>query len=445
MNTDNTITDLGLDAVLQQYDILLAYLQRPVVLVQLGLFILTLFVTFGLTSLIFRRLKRLNHEPWTLISIGIFPLIAIVASWLLSQLLTTLGYPNGLMMAMISLLWIFFAYSVILAILYFAFGEDRVRPYHRRIVLPIVIIFVASQLLGTVFDLNQLGNLRLVTLGEIDITLARVFGFVLSIYFVFAVSGIIQNILRTVVVPRLVVDVGTSNAILTISRYSILALGLVMSFGLLGFDFTTLALIGGGLSIGIGFGLQQIVSNFLSGILLLFEQSLRPGDVIDIDGQLGTVQKLSIRSTTVRTLSNVDVVIPNERFLTEAVKNYTRSRTLRGTIVVGVSYNSDPTEVRRLLKEIVSNHGRVLKNPEPRVFFRDFGDSSLDFHVLFWVEHFDDWYTTETDLRMMIWRAFEKHKIEIPFPQRDLHIRSMPLLNQPFNPEKDEDDPEEES
>lgn len=440
MNPETSLTEIGLDAVQQQYDILLAYLQRPAILVQVAMFLLTLLIAYGVATFLLNWLKRHNRTPWTFVTTGTFPVIAIVTSGLLSLALTALGYPNGLMIAMMGLLWLLVIYLLMITVLYFIFGEERIRPYHRRLLLPIVILFVISQLFGSIFDLNQLGNIRLITLGEIEITLTRILGFALSIYFVFAISGIIQDILRTIVIPRLVVDVGTSNAILTISRYSILALGLVASFGLLGFDLSTLAIIGGGLSIGIGFGLQQIVSNFLSGILLLFEQSLRPGDIVDVDGQLGTVQKLSIRSTTVRTLSNVDVVIPNERFLTDAVKNYTRSRALRGLINVGVSYNSDPTEVRRLLKEVVGNHGKVLKNPEPRVLFKDFGASSLDFHVLFWVEHFDDWYATETDLRMMIWRAFRNHDIEIPFPQRDLHVRSISDITQSLTEDDIEED-----
>lgn len=440
MNPD-TVSNGAFDAVFQQYEILIAYLQRPAVLVQIAMFALTLLIAYGVATFLLNRLAQSNREPLTIISTATFPVLAIAINWFLSQVLDALAYPTGLLSATMGLLWLFFGYLLLITLLYFFVGEERIRPFHQRIVLPLLILFVLSQLLGNIFDLDQLGNIRLTRLGEIDITMTRILGFVISIYFVFAISGIVQNVLRTFVVPRLTVDVGTSNAILTISRYSIVAMGLLLSFSLLGFDLTTLALIGGGLSIGIGFGLQQIVSNFLSGILLLFEQTLRPGDVVDVDGQLGTVQKLSIRSTTVRTLANVDVVIPNERFLTEAVKNYTRSRVLRGVIQVGVSYNSDPTEVRRLLKDVVSNHGKVLKNPEPRVLFKDFGASSLDFHVLFWVEHFDDWYATETDLRMMIWRAFQKHKIEIPFPQRDLHVRSMlPIELLPDEPEDDNEE-----
>lgn len=426
MNPELNNIDAGIDTVVQQYDILLGYLQRPAVLLQIAMFILTLLIAYVVASVALAQLRRINLKPLAIISTGLFPIVAIAINWLTTQLLLALDYPVGLMSAITSLLWLFFVYLLIITILYSVFGEERIRPIHRRLVLPLVLLLVLADLLGNIFDLDQLGNIQLIALGEIDITLTRMLGFGLSIYFVFAISAIIQNLLRTVIVPRLSMDVGTSNAILTISRYTILAFGLIISFGLLGLDLSTLAIIGGGLSIGIGFGLQQIVSNFLSGILLLFEQSLRPGDVIDVDGELGVVQKLSIRSTTIRTLSDVDVVIPNERFLTESVKNYTRSSILRGEIFVGVSYDSDPTEVRRLLREVVTNHGKVLKHPEPRIFFKDFGSSSLDFRVLFWVAHFDDWFMTETDLRMMIWRAFEKHNIEIPFPQRDLHVRSVP-------------------
>ena len=443
MNPEIINVDAGFNTLLQQYEILITYLQRPVVLVQVALFILAILVAYGLTVLILSQLRRMNRDPWTFVSNGLFPVIAIVINLILSQVLISYTYPTGLMSATRNLLWLFFGYLAIITIMYFLFGEERIRPYHRRLILPLVILFVSVQLLGGIFDLNQLGSILLFSLGDIDITLTRILGFVLSIYFTFTISGMIQNLLRTVVLPRLQVDSGTSNAILTMSRYSVIAFGLLTSLGLLGLDLSTLALIGGGLSIGIGFGLQQIVSNFMSGILLLFEQSLRPGDVIDIDGQLGIVQKLSIRATTVRTLSNIDVVIPNERFLTDSVKNYTSSRTIRGQVNVGVSYNSDPTEVRRLLREVVTNHGKVLKTPEPRVFFTDFGESSLDFRIFFWVEHFDDWYITETDLRMMIWRAFEKHNIEIPFPQSDLHVRTMPTWLQTPKNEPHDDDPVE--
>ena len=442
MNGEMINSDAGINTVLQQYEILITYLQRPVVLVQVALFILALLVAYGLAVLVFYLARRMNREPWTFVETGLFPVVAIAINLILSQVLTSLGYPTGLMAATRNLLWLFFGYLAIITLMYTVFGEERVRPYHRRFILPIVVLFVLAQLLGGVFDLNQLGAILLFTAGDIDITLTRVLGFVFSLYFMVAISDIIQNLLKTIVLPRLHVDGGTSNAILTMSRYSVISFGLLISVGLLGLDLSTLALIGGGLSIGIGFGLQQIVSNFMSGILLLFEQSLRPGDVVDVDGQLGIVQKLSIRSTTVRTLSNIDVVIPNERFLTDSVKNYTRSRTIRGEINVGVSYNSDATEVRRLLREVVTNHGKVLKTPEPRVLFTDFGESSLDFRIYFWVEHFDDWYLTETDIRMMIWRAFKKHNIEIPFPQRDLHVRSVPPWLQPSTQPHD-DDPEE--
>jgi len=431
MNPELSNGDVALDTVLQQYDILLGYLQRPAVLLQVAMFILTLLLAYGISSVVLEQLRRRNSEPLAIVSTGLFPVIAMAVNYIASEMLSSLGYPIGLMSATLGLLWIIFGYLLLITVLYYAIGEERIKPIHRRIVLPMLLIFVLAQLFGSIFDLDQLGNIRLVTFGELEITLTRILGFILSIYFVFAISAIVQNLLRTVVVPRLTTDAGTSNAILTISRYTILAIGLLTSFGLLGLDLSTLALIGGGLSIGIGFGLQQIVSNFLSGILLIFERSLRPGDVVDVDGQLGKVQHLSIRSTTVRTLSNIDVVIPNERFLTDSVKNYTRSRALRGVIHVGVSYNSDPTEVRRLLREVATKHGKVLKTPAPVIYFEDFGASSLDFRVLFWVEHFDDWLATETDLRMMIWRAFEKHNIEIPFPQQDLHVRSVPQWVRP--------------
>ena len=188
---------------------------------------------------------------------------------------------------------------------------------------------------------------------------------------------------------------------------------------------TTLALISGGLSVGIGFGLQEIVANFISGIVLLFEQSLRPGDVVSMENEMGIVKSLGIRATTVRTLDNVEVIVPNQAFLTSAVTTYTKSdRIVRVKIPVGVSFGSDPKEIREVLLTIARQHHLVQEKPEPAVRFIGFGDSSIDFQLEIWLDDPMLAMTIKSDLRFMIWKAFAKRNIEIPFPQRDLHLRS---------------------
>jgi len=202
-------------------------------------------------------------------------------------------------------------------------------------------------------------------------------------------------------------------------------LAFLIVFQTLGFDLTTLAFISGGLSVGIGFGLQEIVANFISGILLLFEQSLRPGDIVTVEGEMGEVKNLSIRATTVSTFDNVELVVPNQRFLTSTVRTYTKSNRLtRVLIYVGVSYNSDTKAVRDILLAEAERHNLVQEKPEPAVHFMGFGDFSLDFRLAVWVDDPLLMLSVASDLRFMILKALAEHNIEIPFPQRDLHLKS---------------------
>ena len=354
-----------------------------------------------------------------------FPLLSLIVLYVTIEIFQQNDWVFGIVAEARSFFWLLTAYMVFITVSYALFSKQTMRPYYQRILNPLFILLVGGRIITNVLNLNQLGEIEVLQISETVITVGTLFWSVIVFYVFITISGVMQDVLGTIILPRSNADVGTSNAILTITRYTLIIVGFGASLAALGFNLSSLALIGGGLSIGIGFGLQQVISNFISGLLLLFEQSLRPGDIIDVDGKLGQVEKLSIRATTIRTLENVDVIIPNETFLTSSVKTYTRSgQVVRSEVRVGVSYGSDPVEVRRLLKEVVNNHGMVLKDPEAQVFFVDFGESSLDFLIFFWIENPLLRYPVGTDLRMMIWKAFQKNGIEIPFPQRDLHVRS---------------------
>lgn len=440
------MTDNNLLTLVEQFETLIAYFQRPAVQWQLIAIIVAIILAAIVTLFAgyMARRRSSNQPPPASVEQPrtrrifafryiIFPALVLIFMQVMVSIFNNALGIFGLIVASQQVFLLFLAYQIVITVLYIVFGEERVRPYHRRILLPVLVLVVTVAILGRLFDIGQLGEIRLINLFGLSLTTNRLLGFVLSLYFTLMIMGLIQDLMKTILLPRFDIDRGTTNAILTINRYVIIATGLIISLGALGLDLSTLALIGGGLSIGIGFGLQQIVANFLSGILLLFEQSLRPGDVIDIDGQLGRVETLSIRSTTVRTLENVEVVIPNETFLTSSVKNYTKSNSVvRFDIKVGVSYNSDPTEVRKILQDVITQHGRVLKNPVPQVYFVDFGASSLDFWIHFWIDDVMQRLVIATDIRMMIWKAFEKRGIEIPFPQQDLHLRSgfFPILDE---------------
>lgn len=195
----------------------------------------------------------------------------------------------------------------------------------------------------------------------------------------------------------------------------------------LGMELSNLAMVAGGLSVGIGFGMQTIVNNFLSGLILIFSRTLQAGDVVEVGGTTGRVRKISVRATMVETFDNALIYVPNSEFVASRLINWTRnSRTVRREITVGVAYGSDTALVMKLLLSIANGHENVLKYPTPTVTFNDFGASTLDFVLRFWVKDYDVGVSTSSDMRLEIEKQFRQHRIEVAFPQLDVHIKDMP-------------------
>lgn len=199
----------------------------------------------------------------------------------------------------------------------------------------------------------------------------------------------------------------------------------------LGFSLTSLAVVAGGLSVGIGFGLQNIINNFVSGLLMIFGQTLREGDVIEVGQNLtGTVKKINVRSTIVETPDNAVIFVPNAEFLSGRLTNWTRNgRMVRREINVGVAYGTNVETVIRLLKDVAREHPKVLSYPEPIVWFNDFGASSLDFSLRFWVGDILHGMSIATDLRIAIDKKFSENSVEIAFPQLDVRVRGNETLS----------------
>ncbi len=190
-----------------------------------------------------------------------------------------------------------------------------------------------------------------------------------------------------------------------------------------GLNTATLAVALGALGVGLGFGLQNIFNNFISGIILLFERPIQVGDDIEINGTWASVKKINIRATVVQTYDNASLIIPNSEFISSQVKNWSfKDKRLRLKIAVGVAYGSDTELVRETLLEIARSTSRVLKRPEPDVLFTDFGDSALIFTLRLWTD-IDSMLKVGTAIRFEIDRLFKERGIEIAFPQQDIHIR----------------------
>ncbi len=211
-----------------------------------------------------------------------------------------------------------------------------------------------------------------------------------------------------------------------IARYSLIIVGFYVGLRSVGFQLDAILVVFGALGVGIGFGLQNITNNFISGLILLAERPVAIGDVVDIGGELGTVERVGIRATTLRKFDQTQAIVPNGELISSVVTNWTLDdRRTRIDFFVGVAYGSDVRLVERLLRETVTGHEDVLEDPEPRIFFVEFGDSSLNFRVLAYVADIGERFAALSDLHFGIDAAFRRHDVEIPFPQRDLHVRSV--------------------
>jgi small-conductance mechanosensitive channel len=249
-------------------------------------------------------------------------------------------------------------------------------------------------------------------------------------------SRFIRFILDEDVLPRFKLRRGVAGAISIMIRYVLISFGIVIAFAAAGIELSQFALMAGALGVGIGFGLQSVVNNFISGLILIFERPIQRGDTIQLIDLVGKVKRIGIRSSTIRTFDGAEVIVPNGNLVSAEVINWTLSdKQRRVEVRVGVAYGTDPKKVLGILLEVAGSHDDVLEDPGPTTFFEAFGDSSLNFLLRFWTADFDNWRKIQSDITVGLDEALKKAGITIPFPQRDLHVRSIEAPLKKANPE----------
>ena len=260
------------------------------------------------------------------------------------------------------------------------------------------------------------------SIGEFSLSLGAVLTFVLIVWLSAKLAVLVEFVLGELLLPRMRLPHGAAHAVARVSRYTVIFIGLLVASKALGFDISQAAIVAGGLGVGIGFGLQNVVSNFVSGLILLFERPIRVGDIIEVGTTSGKVTNIGMRATLVRTWPGSELVVPNSQLIASNVVNWTlQSDRRRLEIPVGVAYGTDPEVVAKLLVEIAQLHPRIDAFPEPQCLFLGFGDSSLDFQLRAWAAA-GEYFGIESELRFTITRALDEAGITIPFPQRDLHL-----------------------
>ncbi|MEX0884066.1 MAG: mechanosensitive ion channel domain-containing protein [Cyclobacteriaceae bacterium] len=273
---------------------------------------------------------------------------------------------------------------------------------------------------------NDLMNFNLLMLGETKLTLGLLLGLIISFTLLFIVSELVRKFLANRVLTRYKLDLGTRQSISTIVKYILITIGLVTILQNSNVDLSALGILAGAIGVGIGFGLQNITNNFISGLIILFESPIKVGDRIEVDNVYGDVVKISARSTMILTNDNISIIVPNSQFIDNPVINWSHNdRNIRFNIPVGVSYREDPQRIKRILVEVAKQNKGVLEHPEPDVLFESYNESSIDFNLRIWTSaYINKPKVLKSQLYYEIFRRFAEEKVEIPFPQRDLHIKS---------------------
>lgn len=295
------------------------------------------------------------------------------------------------------------------------------------LILLAIIAFALLSILGYLVPVQEFLNQESLTIqiGSYAITPYKFLKAIAALVLIFWLSAIISDFGEKQI-QKLNHLRSSTKALLT-KAFQILLyfIAFLIILDVLGIDLTALAVLSGAIGIGIGFGLQKITSNFISGLILLFEKSIEKDDLIELtDGTFGFVRHTSARYTLVETFDGKEILIPNEDFITNRVTNWTYSNSKgRVEIPVGISYKSDIHKAQELILEAAKEHPRCINDPEPVCYLREYGDSSVNFLLFFWVEDIvEGRYQPQSEVMFSIWDKFKAHNVEIPFPQRDVHL-----------------------
>ena len=382
-------------------------------------------------------------------------LMLTLATGLAGPISAAIGYSNigsKLVFATILTLAVIFALFVIFTLISFLFSEIIIKNQNKNIqessskgslfnvFLAFILACCAIPLLALIWGARvvDIQDVWLslkdgIVLGDTRISISDFITFVIIFSIGYTLTRLLQSALRLSVLPNTKIDTGAQNALVTGVGYVGIFFSALIAITSMGLDLSSLAIVAGALSVGIGFGLQAIVSNFLSGIILLVERPIKVGDWIQVGAYSGYVSKIAVRSTTIDTFDQANVIIPNADFISGTVTNMTHlSKRGRVKVPVGVAYDSDPVFVKEILMDIVSSNANILKSPGPSVFLLGFGPDSIDFEIRGILRDVNSITSTRSDINFEILRRFAQEGIEIPFGQRDITIKNAAELGKVF-------------
>ncbi|MCH7403104.1 mechanosensitive ion channel family protein [Belliella kenyensis] len=289
-----------------------------------------------------------------------------------------------------------------------------------------ILEFKKEKISGFLDIMNDFLTIKLFSIGESSLTVGLLITLIFSVFVLLFISELVRKILVNRILPKYKIEVGTRQSVGTIIKYIIIIAGSFSILQTTGLDLSAFGILAGALGVGIGFGLQNITNNFISGLIILFEQPIKIGDRIEVGDISGDVVKISARSTMIVTNDNISVIVPNSQFIDSQVINWSHNdRNIRFNYPVGVSYKEDPEKVKTILIEVATANIGVLDKPAPDVLFDEFGDNSLNFTLRVWTsDYINKPKVLKSQLYFEIFKRFTEEGIEIPFPQRDIHVVS---------------------
>lgn len=399
----------------------LGYLQRGEVILQIILMVSLLV----LENQIIKQLHRIQ-------TIGVRRIVTPGLAFLSGFLLGALGLP-GHFLSFLGGLWLLWRALVPIKNLvkerHPRWPVDEIDQTILRPVVLVVIILTFFQMLGS---REALAMLPIGTVFGVVLTIGKLLTALMLGYAIVTLSRQPAGLLSGFFTQFFGLSKQSRTALEVILQYSLIGVGIVVVANYLGINGAAMVTIAGGLSVGIGFGLKEIISNFISSIWMLFEGTVRPGEILMINGDPCTVRKLGLRATQLkRGRDGAELLIPNQTFFTQEAESFTAQETSRrGAVDVGAAYHHEPGRVIDILVELAKEHEKVLPYPAPAAFTTGFADSSINYKVLFWVRNPLEAFQVESDLRQVIWSRFEENEIGIPFPQRQVYPMEWPPSKQ---------------